>query len=149
MADTLIFQLDAYRFGIAAADVVETVRAVMIAALPKAPPIVEGVINLRGRILPVLDIRARFRLPPKPIDPDDHLIIARTSERVVALRVDRVSDFASISDADIVHAADVPSVGAMVTGVAKLSDGLVIIHDFAAFLTGAESAALDAMSLQS
>ncbi|HEY1722971.1 MAG TPA: chemotaxis protein CheW [Magnetospirillaceae bacterium] len=146
MMDTLIFHLDAERFGIVAADVVEAVRAVMIAALPKAPPIVEGVINFRGRILPVLDIRARFGLPAKPLEPNDYLIIARTSNRVVALRVDRVSDFVSIADSDIVPAGDVPSIGAMVAGVAKLPDGLVIIHDFVAFLSATEAAALDVLA---
>jgi purine-binding chemotaxis protein CheW len=143
MIDTLVFYLGGQRYGLRSADVVETVRAVAIAALPKAPPIVEGVVNLRGRIVPVLDVRNRFSLPPKPLDPDDHLIIARTSNRIVALRVDRASDFVSLAEDDVVSATEIPSVGAMVVGVAKLRDGLVIIHDFTAFLSAAEAAALD------
>lgn len=149
MADTLIFHLDTHRFGIVAENVDEAFRAVTIAALPDAPPIVEGVINVRGRILPVLDIRGRFGLPPKPLDPDDHMIVARTSNRAVALRVDRVSDFMAIADADIVPATDMPSVGTMVAGVAKLPDGLVVIHDLTAFLSTAEIMSLDALGLQS
>ena len=57
--DILIFKLGDARFGLPAADVRELHRAVAMVALPKAPPIVEGIISVRGRIVPVLDIRAR------------------------------------------------------------------------------------------
>jgi purine-binding chemotaxis protein CheW len=145
MTELLTFDLEGNRFGVAVADVDQTVRAVMVAALPHAPPIVEGVINLRGRVVPVLDIRSRFRLRPKPLAPSDHMMIVRAGGRVVALRVDRVSDLVSVPDQDIVRAADVPSVGTLVAGVAKMSDGLVVIHDPSTFLTRAEAEALDSL----
>ena len=87
--ELLKFELGRQLFGIPLRDVSEVVRAVSVAPLPKAPPIIEGVINLRGTIIPVLDIRARFKLPPKGIGPSDHLVVARAKDRVVAVRVDR------------------------------------------------------------
>jgi purine-binding chemotaxis protein CheW len=59
--ELLIFEIGASRFGLPSADVREVLRAVTIVPLPGAPPIVEGLINVRGRIVPVLDIRRRFR----------------------------------------------------------------------------------------
>ena len=149
MAEVLIFDLAGHRFGITGRDVDEAVRAVLISALPQAPAIVEGVINLRGRIVPVLDIRARFGLPQKEPQPSDHLIIARANGRVIALRVDRATDFVQVPEEDIVQAIDTASFGTMVAGVAKLPDGLAVIHDLSAFLTSAEADALDAVSVPS
>jgi purine-binding chemotaxis protein CheW len=62
---------------------------VAVAPLPRAPPIVEGVINVRGTLVPVLDIRLRFGMSPHPPTLDQHLIIATSGAHVVALRVDR------------------------------------------------------------
>src|SRR5205085_11996004 len=86
--DVLVFEVAGRRFGLPAAAVKEVVRAVALAPLPKAPAVVEGVINLRGTVVPVLDIRGRFRLPQKPLAPSDQLIIARTGPRLAALHVD-------------------------------------------------------------
>jgi purine-binding chemotaxis protein CheW len=71
----LIVTIASQRFGIRADDVQAIIRAVRLARLPKAPPIIEGVIDLRGTVVPVLDIRSRFRLPSKRLDPADHFII--------------------------------------------------------------------------
>ncbi len=62
------------------------------ARLPKAPQVIEGVLNFRGAAVPVLDIRTRFGLPLRPVRTTDHLIVARAGKRIAAIRVDRVSD---------------------------------------------------------
>src|SRR5262249_37195624 len=123
-------------------DVSEVVRAVSLAPLPKAPPIVEGVINLRGTIIPVLDIRARFKLPSKAIAPADHLVIARAKHRLVAVRVDRALGLVRWTRSEVVHTASVAPTSAYVAGPAKLHDGIVLIHALAPFLSAAEDAAL-------
>jgi purine-binding chemotaxis protein CheW len=140
--EVLIFELGGQRFGLPVADVQELLRAVTIVPLPKAPAVVEGVINLRGRIVPVLDVRQRFRLPPRALDPGDHLIVARTGERLVALRVDRALDLVALAPDAVEEAKGaVPGVE-YVAWVAKLPNNLVLIHDLRTFLSRAESAAL-------
>src|SRR5882672_6593162 len=74
--EILLFEIGGERYGLPSVDVRELVRAVTIVPLPRAPAIVEGLINLRGRIVPVLDVRSRFRVPAKPLEPSDHFIIA-------------------------------------------------------------------------
>lgn len=131
----LIFDLEGMRYGLPVADVREIVRAVLPVPLPGAPGAVEGVINLRGSVVPVLDLRQRFRLPARPIEPTDHLVIARAAGRVVALRVDRVVELARLAEDDVQEVA--------AARVAKLPSDLVVIQDPGALFTEAESSALD------
>lgn len=140
--EVLIFQLSGQRYGVCVADVREVLRAVTFAPLPKAPAFVEGVINLRGALLPVLDIRMRFRLAPRPPAVSDHLVVAAAGDRLVALRVDGATDLITVDPEMIESPARVVSGTAYVTGVAKLPDGLVLIHDLRTFLSQTEADAL-------
>jgi len=140
----LTFDVGGRRFALRAELLREVVRAVAIAPLPKAPPIVEGVINVRGAITPTLDIRRRFGLPPTPVAPDQHLLIAEAGGRVVALRVDQAVAFMSVEAAAIASAAEVAPGAEYVAGVAKLPDGLMVIHDLDRFLSLEEAGQVDA-----
>jgi purine-binding chemotaxis protein CheW len=131
----LIFDLEGMRYGLPVADVREIVRAVLPVPLPEAHGAVEGVINLRGCVVPVLDLRRRFRLPARPIEPTDHLVITRAAGRLVALRVDRVVELARLAEDDVQEVA--------AARVAKLPNDLVVIQDPGALFTEAESSALD------
>lgn len=144
LVDLLLFELGGRRFALPAADVREIVRAVALVALPSGPPIVEGIIDVRGQVVPVLDIRKRFRVPPKALDPGEHFVLASAGARLVALRVDAVLDLAQVRRADIEDARDVLPFSEHVAGVAKLPDGLVLIHDLKTFLSQGEAAALSA-----
>src|SRR4051812_1235973 len=87
--EDLTFELAGQRYGLPSSDVQELIRVVTLTPLPGAPSIVEGAINLRGRVVPVFDIRTRFRLPAKAPEPSDHLIVAWAGERLAAIRVDQ------------------------------------------------------------
>jgi purine-binding chemotaxis protein CheW len=143
-SSVLVFEVGGHRYGLRSGDVREIVRAVSISPLPKAPAIVEGVINVRGEIVAVLDIRERFRLPPKPLEPDDHLVLARIDERLVALRADRALELVSVAAEQIENLEQAVPGAEYVAGVAKLPDGLVLIHDLATFLSPAEAKTLRA-----
>jgi purine-binding chemotaxis protein CheW len=117
---------------------------VTITPLPKAPAVVEGAINLRGTVVPVLDIRARFRRPPKPAEHTDHLVVAQAGAQLVALRVDRALDLLPLDGAAVDNAEAVLPGVEYVARVARLPDGLVLIHDLNTFLTAAEADALTA-----
>ena len=141
--DVLVFELSGLRYALSTSDVSELTRVVTIVPLPKAPAIVEGIINVRGQVVPVLDIRARFRLPPRAVLHTDHLILAHTGERLVALRADRALDLAHVDDWDIEDARTAVPGAEYISSVAKLPDGLVLIHDLRTFLQESEAVALD------
>jgi purine-binding chemotaxis protein CheW len=142
--EILIFELAGQRYGIPLRSVREVVRAVAITPLPTAPAVVEGLINVRGTLAPVFDLRARFGLPPKSLEPSDHFIIAWTRSRLVALRADRVEWMADVGDDQLEDPETLVRHADYVQGVAKLPDGLVLIHDVDTFLSRAESDAVDA-----
>ncbi len=139
----LVFLLDSQRYALPLEAVERTVRAAAITPLPQAPQIVLGVLDLRGTILPVLNVRRRFRLPERAILPSDQFLIARAGERPVALVIDAAAEVLELSPAQIVAGkALVPGLE-HVQGVARMSDGLILIHDLETFLSLDEAAALD------
>src|ERR1700753_2378508 len=84
----VVFRLGNQRYALMLAAVERIVRAVEVIPLPDSPEIVMGVINVEGRILPVLNVRGRFGQPNKEITPGDHFLIARTAQRQVVLVID-------------------------------------------------------------
>jgi purine-binding chemotaxis protein CheW len=142
--DLLTFALGDQRFALPSSAVTEIVRLVAAARLPGAPDIVEGVVNLRGRLVPVLDVRARFGVPPAEPDPDQHLIVARAGLRLVALRVDRALELVSVAADAIEPTARVAPGVPLVKGCARLADGVLVIHDLERFLSLDAGVRLDA-----
>jgi purine-binding chemotaxis protein CheW len=141
--DVLVFEVGGVRYGLPAAQVREIVRAVTIVPLPQAPPIVEGLINVRGNLVPVFDVRTRFRLAAKPLSHTDHLVLAWAESRLVAIRADRALNLERVEPDSIEDPTLLARETRYVAGVAKLPDGLVLIHDLRAFLDEAETTALD------
>lgn len=140
----LTFELGGTRFGMLAASVREVYPSATIAPLPRAPSAVEGVLDVRGAMTPVFDLRSRLGIAPRVQGPDDHLIIADAGERLVVVRVDRALDLVHVQAQDIEPAGGLDAGLANVTGVARLPDGLVVIHDLARFLSSEESEQLAA-----
>ncbi len=118
-------------------------RAVAVTPLPDAPDIVLGIVNVRGAVLPVVDIRRCFRLPEKDLRPDDKLIVANASDRLVVLVVDSVTDVIECSETDIISAGAIVPGMEYVEGVARLKDGMILIHNLARFLSLEQQAALE------
>jgi purine-binding chemotaxis protein CheW len=147
-SEFLVFEVGGSRYGLPSSDVAELLRSVTIAALPKAPPVVEGVLDVRGRLVPVLDIRRRFDLPAKPADPADHLVLAWAGDRLVALRVDRAIELARIDRTRITAMDTVVQGTGYIAGIARLPDGLVLIHDLGGFLSQAEAEQLSAIEAE-
>ncbi|MGE3803796.1 MAG: chemotaxis protein CheW [Gemmataceae bacterium] len=139
----LLIDVGGQRFGLPTFVVTELVRAVAVVPLPRAPAIVAGVINVRGTIVPVLNLHRRFRHRDKPVDPDDHFVIAKAATRMVALHVDRALGLIEIDPKLIEDARGaIPGIE-YITWMAKLPDELVLIHDLDGFLSHAESLELN------
>lgn len=139
----LVVELSGVRYGLPLSRVVEVVRAVFITPLPDAPDVVEGIVEVRGRVVPVYDLRLRFGLPPRHLDPAEHIVVVRAGRRRAALRCDRVEWIARVGRQRLREADVVTRGGRQLAGVASLDDGLVLIHDPEAFLGEAEREALD------
>jgi len=138
------FRLDDQEYALDVGEVVQVVRMVATTRAPKAPEVVEGMINLRGRVIPVINLRKRFSLPPKPLSLDDHLLIAQTDGRVMALLVDVVSEVLNIPASTLDSAEEVgPQLSEFLSAVAKLGDRLVLILDLNRVLTLDEERRLD------
>ena len=142
MDQLVVFMLDDRRYGLPLSAVERVVRMVDVTLLPKAPQIVLGVVNVQGRVIPVVDLRRRFRLPERDFALTDQLVIARTARRPVALAADAVSGVLEYSAREAAGARDIVPGIEYVEGVVKLPDGLVLIHDLDRFLSLEEEAAL-------
>jgi purine-binding chemotaxis protein CheW len=139
----LVFLLDHQRYALHLAAVERVVRAVEVTPLPRAPRIVHGVIDLHGRIIPVIDVRRRFGLPAREIDFNDRFVIARTPRRRVALAVDAVDGVVDHPRGQIQAAEEILPHLEYVEGVLKLKDGMALVHDLGRFLSLDEEDALD------
>lgn len=142
--EVLLFELAERRYGVWLSCVREVARSVHPLPLPGAPAVVLGVIQFRGEVVPVFDVRSRFGQPSREATPSDHLIIARIRKRLVALAVDTVSGIADVTDAQLDDGRHLPRDLGAIAGVAALQDGLVLIHELGAFLSQAEEIQLDA-----
>jgi purine-binding chemotaxis protein CheW len=140
--DLLMLELAGARYALELACVREVLRAVFITPLPGAPPVIEGVISVRGDVVPVYDLRLRFGLPARPLHPGDVLVTAWTGDRRVAIRCERTDWLECVSAAAV---SDPPARGGKrhVAGIVQLEDGIVLIHDLAGFLEQAEAGALE------
>jgi len=123
------WKLDAQRFALPVAVVERILPAVELTALPDAPPVISGIVNLHGRVVPAVDIRRRFHLPPRELRLGDRLLLARTPRRHIAFFVDSVEGVVLYPSAAVIAAETIaPDIGS-IRGVVKLSDGLMMIQD--------------------
>ncbi len=144
IADQLVvFILDAMRCALRLSCVERIVRVVEIAALPEAPEIVLGIVNVEGEIIPVVNVRKRFCLPERELDLNSHLVIARTTRRKVALVVDAATGVVEGSAENTSAGAEILLHMDYVQGVVRLEDGLVLIHDLDTFLSLEEEDTLE------
>lgn len=143
MSTIVIFALDQGRYALPLERVDRAVGMVEVTPLPKTPAIVRGIVNVQGRLVPVIDLRRRFGLPERNMRLDDHLLIARSATRTLAMIVDRVSGVVACDALEVVASASVVPGTDYVQGIAKLADGMVLIHDLDHFLSLDEAHSLD------
>lgn len=129
------FVLEGQRYALPLPVTERVLTMVAVSPLPQAPAVALGVINLHGRVLPVLDLRRRLGFPPREYGPAAHLLIARTSRRILAMPVDEVLGVREVAaEAVTPSKAVLPGIG-HVAGIVALPDGLLFIQDLDAFLS--------------
>jgi purine-binding chemotaxis protein CheW len=139
----VLFTLDERRYALELASVERIVRVVDVTPLLSAPSSVLGVVNVRGQVVPVYNLRRRFGLTERDTDLSDQLLIANTSQRTVGLLMDSVNGVLEVSEEAIASAEKILPEIECVRGVVKLPDGLVLIHDLERFLSPEEERILD------
>jgi len=144
LSKLIVFNLDNQKYALHLSTVETVIRVVEFTPLPRAPKIVNGIVNFHGRVIPVFNIRRRFNLPDKEINLNDHLIIAHTSKRMAALMVDSVSDIIiSRTKEEIIKATKILPEIKYVEGILKLKEGIILIHNLDKFLSLEEEKELE------
>lgn len=118
-------------YGVDICKIKEINRMTEITKVPRAPEFIEGVINLRGTVIPVINLRTKVRMPKKAYDKDTRIIIVELSGRTIGFIVDGVREVLRIPDTllDPPPALAVGKRADYITHVAKLEDDLVILMD--------------------
>ncbi|WP_462324323.1 chemotaxis protein CheW [Desulfoplanes sp.] len=138
------FSIGEEEFGVEILKVQEIIRMLEITRVPKAPEFVEGVINLRGKVIPVIDLRLRFGLKAKVHDKKTRIIVIEINQMIVGFVVDAVSEVLRIPAGTIEPPPPVISGldSEYISGVGKLDDRLLIMLDLNRLLSKEEKSAL-------
>ena len=139
------FRIGRETFGLPISIVREIVRVPEITAVPNAPDYIEGVINLRGRIIPVVDLRKRFGEKSFEVNKKNRIVVVELESRLVGLIVNSASEVLRISPSEIDEPHNVFKEGELnyITGIGKLNGRLVILLDLNRVLQRGELNGLD------
>jgi len=142
------FRIGRETFGVPIHLVREIVRMMEITAVPEAPDYVEGVINLRGRIIPVIDLRKRFHESGRKADKRNRILVAELEGRLVGLVVDAASEVLKINPGEIEPPPELLRENDLsyVTGLGKRNGKLIIMVDVEKLLSRGELGRLTELS---
>jgi len=134
----VIFELASELFGLQIAAVESIIKLQAITQVPHTPEFVEGVTNLRGNVLPVIDLRKRFRFEPKATDKNSRIIVVNADKGKVGMVVDAVREVLTISDSAIEPAPAITMTvdSNFITGIVKITNNLVILLNLEKVLSG-------------
>jgi len=126
----------------------EIIRPQRLTSLPKAPPFIDGVINLRGSVIPVVDLRKRFEMPDRDECSSTRLLILRLSTQTIGLVVDDVTEVITVPVSDIKPPPAVSDglIADHLLGVCLSGDVLVMLLDIDRILSTNEVTALGALT---
>ena len=132
----LTFHLGSEDYGIEIRFVTEIIGIQKITVIPEMPEHIKGVINLRGKIIPVMDVRMRFHLPARAYDERTCVIVVDMNSSEVGLVVDTVSEVVDIPEANIEAASGLgrSKANAFIRGIGKIGEDIKIILDVSALL---------------
>jgi purine-binding chemotaxis protein CheW len=125
----VLFKLGNETYGLDIATVHEIIRMQPITKVPKTPSYVEGVINLRGKTIPVIDIGKRFGMEKIERDKNNRIVVVNLQDTIMGIVVDSVTEVLSISTDSIEPVSEVVTTtnADYLAGIAKLTDKMVIL----------------------
>lgn len=136
----VVFEVANESYGLDIHQVKEIIRVPDITRVPRTPPFVEGVINLRGSVIPVLDLRKRFGFDSRQADDAQRIVVIEMGDQTVGVIVDRVLEVLQVDEAKI----DAPSPYVVtvdseyIAGIAKVDERLIIVLDIDRVLSTGE-----------
>jgi purine-binding chemotaxis protein CheW len=143
-----VFRLDDQPYAIDIMKIKQIIRPLKITRLPKSPEFVEGVINLRGVVIPVMDMRKRFGLPSRAEGAETKVIVASVDRRIVGIIVDDVSEVVPVPRSEIQPPPRmIRGVEAeYLLGVCRYQDEILLILNLDEILTAEEKVTLSVLS---
>lgn len=146
----IVFAIGEEEYGVEVSNVKTIERLAPITRVPKTPPFIIGVMNLRGVVVPVMDLRRRFDLPEREYDEETRIIIVSVQDMEVGLLVDSANDVIEIDPGQIEDPPEV--VGGIrakyLRGVAKLNERLLVMLNLQEVLNKDEIIQLEAFGEQ-
>lgn len=126
----LTFLLDNESYGISINNVIEIIGIQPITSVPELPDYIKGIINLRGKIIPVMDVRLRFKKEFREYNDRTCIIVVDMDELSIGLIVDSVSEVLVISDQDIIPPPNLNNVNnRYIKGIGKVGKEVKLILD--------------------
>lgn len=136
----VVFKLNNEDFCVDINQVVEIIRLQTIIKVPDAPSFVEGITNLRGTVIPIIDLKKRFNLPLSEKNENNRIIVVNVTERPVGFIVDSVTEVLRVEDSTVQEAPDIiKGIGReYITSIINLNGRLIINLDLHKILTEKE-----------
>lgn len=134
----VLFELGSETYGLDIATVHEIIRMQPITKVPKAPTYVEGVINLRGKVIPVIDIGKKFGFDKAEKGKNNRIVVVYLQDTTLGITVDAVTEVIRIPNDAIEPVSDIVTTGnsEYLQGIAKLADKMVILLALEKLLSG-------------
>ena len=133
----VVFKLDKEEYGVDIQTVTTIERIINVARVPKAPPYITGVINLRGEIIPVMDLRKRFNMSEMEITDDTRVIILKLDDNPLGITVDSVSEVIELKESEIENVTNFSNDLTLdyILGVGKSASRLVTLLNLEKLIT--------------
>lgn len=131
------FKLGTEEYGVDISQVQEIIRMVEITHVPRAPHFMEGVINLRGQLIPIVDLRTRFAMAREAATKATRIVVTEIGSRRVGIVVDSVSEVLDLPIDDVEEAPEmIAGIGTeYIQGVGKVAERLIILLDLTMVMT--------------
>jgi purine-binding chemotaxis protein CheW len=125
------FYLDKLLFGVELKTVQEVIRSLEVTQVPLAPPVVSGLINLRGQIVTALDLRRRLEMSPRAANARVMNVVVRSEDGAVSLLVDEIGDVVEVQEESFERPPETlrGTLRSVITGVHKLNGRLMLVLD--------------------
>lgn len=137
----VVFSVNGEEFGIDIEQVNIIERSLEIFKIPNTPDYIEGLVNLRGKVHTVFNLRKRFNMPNKDFDENTKIIMANSGGSIIGLIVDEVKEIVRVDEKDMESAPKVLEDlnRKYITGVAKVGERIIMLLDLAIVLMSDES----------
>lgn len=137
----VVFDLNEEAYGVDIGAVREIIRMQEITRVPRAPRFIEGVINLRGKVIPVVDLRQRFSMPETERTEEHRIVVVDVMGQDIGIVVDAVTEVSRVSEASIEPPSSVITTedSDYLTGIVKTDSKLIILLDIAKVMSADEA----------